>query len=458
MLQNILETKLREKSGRIVIALLGLQWGDEGKGKVSDSITQYFKKDQYIVVGPNGGGNAGHNVVVEKSAQTGQKIKLAFHELPGGAVSADSIFLSQARIINFLNLIKEIKEIETHQPSDVRKIFIASRAIVNIDGIYNKIETVTEEAKGAQKVGSTKQGIGPAYAGEALRTAITAGQMFTLSDEELSSEVQEQCTTFPYLNKEEILSKMFETKKIVQEMIVSGKLAIVPDDFLTSDFAKEKHILVEGSQSVGLGKFGGAYPNNTSSDCSLHGLLSACLLPGADFTCGVTKAIVSKVGGGRFANQLENNGVPIEFVEEYRKVAGEFGATTGRPRQLGFFDLVQLKHSLKTGNRPDVLWINMGDMLKLFADRGIENKVVVGYKVARYDSALGKRVRVELTDSIPLQEDQVEEVVLETVPAVNDIQKDLGAWLVVIRKKINFTGPVVMGVGPGGDENIFFDK
>ncbi len=458
MLNSMIQTLQKERRGRMVITLLGLQWGDEGKGKVSDSITQYFNKDEYIVVGPNGGGNAGHNVVIEKSASTGGKIKLAFHELPGGAVGAEHIFLSQARIINFLNLIKEVQQIELHQPSERRKIYIASRAIVNIDGVYNRIETVTEEAKGAQKVGSTKQGIGPAYAGEALRTAITAGQMFTLSDTVLESKIQEQCSTFPYLNKAEILATMFQTKKTVEDMIKAGKIEIVSDDFLTTDVVKDKHVLVEGSQSVGLGKFGGAYPNNTSSDCSLHGLLSACLLPRADLVCGVAKAIVSKVGGGRFANRLDDNGVPADLVEEYRQIAGEFGATTGRPRQVGFFDAVQMKHSFKTGNQPDVLWINMGDLLKFFADKGVDNKIVVGYKVDRYSAGQGKRTSVVLTDSIPLQEDEVKEIMFETLPAVKDIEKDLPVWLSVIRQKIDYKGPVVVGVGPGANDNILFEK
>lgn len=444
--------------GRKVVVILGLQWGDEGKGKVSDLVTKHFSKDEYVVVGANGGGNAGHNVVVEKSALTGEKLKLAFHELPGGVARSEHVFLAQGRVINLENLIKEITEIESHQPSSSRKVYVSSRAIVNVSGIFDKIETIIEEAKGEKKVGTTRQGIGPAYAGEALRTAITMGQLFTRSETDLESLVEQQYETFPYLIKEEILPKLLETKRKALELIRQGKIEVVADDFLTSEFARDKHVVVEGAQAVGLGKFGGSYPHNTSSDCSVHGLLSSALLPGAGLVVGVTKAIVSKVGGGRFASKLEDHGVPVEFVDEYRQTAGEFGATTGRPRQVGFFDAVQMKHSFKTGNRPDVLWINMGDMLKLFAERGVANKVVVGYRVSRFSPSEGKRVLISLTDSIPLPEDEIEEVLLEDLPSVKDLEKDLSVWLAEIRKRIEFTGPVVVGVGPGSEENVFFEN
>lgn len=457
MLNKILASKLGSRE-RKVIVLIGSQWGDEGKGKVSDSITQYLKKDEYIVVGPNGGGNAGHNVVIAKSVSTGEKIKLAFHELPGGAVAAEHIFLAQGRIVNFKNLVKEIEQIELHQPNSNRKVFVASRSIVNIDGVYNMIEQVSEDARGAHKVGSTKQGIGPAYAGEALRSAITTGQLLTLSAEDLKTKIEGLCAIFPYLQADDVHKNVLEIKELVKQIIEKGKLVLVSDDFLTSDLerAKDKHILIEGSQSVGLGKFGGAYPNNTSSDCSVHGLLSSCLLPKADFVCAVSKAVVSKVGGGRFANKLEDNGIPLDFVDEYRNTAGEYGATTGRPRQVGFFDAVQILHSFKTGNRPDLLWINMGDMLKLFSDRGQKNKIVVGYKVNRFDPISGSRVLVELKDSIPLQEDEIQEIVFEDLPDVKDLDTDLAVWLEVVREKIDFKGPVVVGVGPGSDENVLF--
>lgn len=440
-----------------VVVLLGLQWGDEGKGKVSDSITKNLDKQSYIVVGPNGGGNAGHTVVVDKSESTGQRIKLAFHELPGGAVEAEHIFLSQGRIVNLQNLIKESEEIEFHKPNSKRKIYIASRAIVNIIGAYNKVENVIEDAKGANKVGSTLQGIGPAYAGESLRTAITVGQLFSLTKTDIENKIDELCKVFTYLDREEISEKLWSTKEAIYTLMLVGKIMVVPDDFLTTDKAKGKHILIEGAQSVGLGKFGGSYPNNTSSDCSLHGILSACLLPKADICIGVTKAIVSKVGGGRFNTKLETSGVPEDFVSEYREMAGEYGATTKRPRQLGFFDAVQLRHVCKTGNKPDVLWINMGDMLKLFADKNIPNKIATSYKVSRPNLQVGGHIDLVLTDSVPMQEDSIIEIGYENLPAVYDIEKDLADWLQAIRTQIDFHGPVVIGIGPGAEENMFFD-
>ncbi len=444
-------------SGPQVVVLLGLQWGDEGKGKVSDSITKHLAKESYVVVGANGGGNAGHTVVIDKSDATGGKVKLAFHELPGGAVEAECIFLSQGRVINLQNLIKESEEIELHKPNTKRCIYVASRAIVNIDGVYNKVEDIIEESKGVNKVGSTKQGIGPAYAGEALRTALTMGQLFSLSNDQIDQKVSELCTVFPYLKKEEILQGLSSAKANIQALLQSGKIQIVSDDFLTTDVVKGKHILIEGAQSVGLGKFGGSYPNNTSSDCSLHGILSACLLPKADLCIGVAKAIVSKVGGGRFNTKLEDSGVPVDFVNEYREMACEYGATTKRPRQLGFFDAVQMRYVVKTGNGTQRLWINMGDMLKLFADRGVENKIAVAYKVNRFDSKTGERTVVVLQDSIPLQEDEIVEIVYEPLPAVHDLEKDLPVWLSAVREKIDFAGPVVVGVGPGAEENVWFE-
>ncbi|MDI9355243.1 MAG: adenylosuccinate synthetase [Cyanobium sp. MAG06] len=348
---SIKDTKL---NGRIV-SILGLQYGDEGKGKVSDSIIKNINREDYIIVAPNGGGNAGHTIVVFDNIKN-EKVKLALHELPGGAFNAKYTFLSQARIIKIENLIKEITEIESYNKMD-RKFFIANRAILNISGIYNIIEAVAEDSKATDnlKVGTTKQGIGPSYSAEALRLAITISQLINLNEDQLYEKIKEIKAVFTYINQEEVFEKIKEIKSLIIPFLKSGQVELVSDDFLTQEFANEKYLIIEGSQSVSLGKFGGQYPYNTSSDCSLNGILSASLLPKTDIFIGVLKAVISKVGGGRFANELSINGVSEDFVNNYREKAGEYGATTKRPRQLGFFDIVQLKHTFKTNGIPDLL-------------------------------------------------------------------------------------------------------
>lgn len=424
-----------------LVSVVGLSYGDEWKGKVGASLYDWYTIAAWV----NGGGNAGHNVMLNW-------IKVHFHELPWASIHAKIIYLWQWKVINITNIEKERQQLAAARLSPT--IIIAWWTHVVIPAVHKALEQIIEDSKnGHNIIWSTFTWMGPTYGLKSLRINVTVGQL--LYDDGIINQTAETVVTlFPQLNKNNIIAEYTQARTILVEWMRQWQYTLdiansfVPDVLQT----KQEHIIAESSQSVMLSLSGGQYPFVTSSECGFNAIPVHLNTNDAGYRIGVTKAIASKVWWWRFPTKRDTNGVPSEIIDAYRNEAGEYGATTWRPRQIGYLDAVQLRHAFHTWNRPDLLWINMGDKLPFLYTNNLDNKVAVAYKTANIDNPLKSMIRDNIVPPpyLPLQE-----VIYKTLPDVKS-EKDYPNYVDAMRDVLSFEGPIVLGVGPGCDENILF--
>lgn len=353
--------------------LLGAQWGDEGKGKVVDKLSESAS----WVIRFQGGNNAGHSLWVNGK-------KTVLHLIPSGILHPHTqCLIGEGVVLDVSVLAQEIKKM---QDSGVFKepkgrVHVAERAHLILP-IHRALDISREKAAQGTKghIGTTGRGIGPAYETKAHRCGIRALDLFY--EETLSSKLDRLHSAYEkILGADEIQKLKQETK----ELIPSWKKLLEPlllDSTSTLkrlDEAGEK-LLFEGAQGVMLDLDHGTYPYVTSSFTT-----SPFAGIGAGYpkilktskTLGIAKAYVTRVGSGPFATEMLGQHVQgeVEVGEEIRKIGQEFGATTGRPRRVGWQDLVALKYAVEVAGIEE-LGIMKGDVLA-----GMKSwKVCVGYK------------------------------------------------------------------------------
>lgn len=335
--------KPQDPKGNAVI-VVGGKWGDEGKGK----ITSRFSKDADLVIRGTGGANAGHTIVF------GGK-KIALHLVPGGIVYPQTTCLiGQGVVIDIQVLLKEIEALEEMGVPNVReRLRITGRAHIvfpyhkELDGLY---ETFKEEP-----VGTTKRGIGPAYIDQGARSGIRVYELLQPVDV-LERLIREATTPHNQLFEANGMDEVrADAKALAEEYHKYGKmlepmLERDPDGLTSKAYREGKKVVVEGAQAYRLDLFNGDYPDVTSSNCVTTGTLLGAHLSHkmVDKVIVVLKAHDSRVGNGPFPTEQEahiENDQVLPYLIPYtgdiiREDAHEFGATTGRPRRVGFFDAV----------------------------------------------------------------------------------------------------------------------
>ncbi|MCW6036282.1 adenylosuccinate synthase [Spirulina subsalsa FACHB-351] len=345
------------------VIVIGAQWGDEGKGKITDLLS----RSADVVVRYQGGANAGHTVVVQ-----GQTFKL--HLIPSGILYPKTqCIIGSGTVIDPKVLIQEIDQLAELGVS-TEKLYISQTAHVTMP-YHRLIDEAVENQRGEHKIGTTKRGIGPTYADKSERVGI---RMMTLvNPDELRSQV-----TWAVQYKNAILEKLYDLPPLDPQAVVEEYLAYgerlrphVVDSSLKIDEAvrNRQNILFEGAQGTLLDLDHGTYPYVTSSNPIAGG---ACVGAGVgptiiDRVIGVAKAYTTRVGEGPF---------PTELKEEVGKILGdrgaEFGTTTGRPRRCGWFDAVIGRYAVRI-NGLDCLAITKLDVLD-----GLEEiKVCVAYEI-----------------------------------------------------------------------------
>ncbi|KUK13834.1 MAG: adenylosuccinate synthase [Synergistetes bacterium] len=346
-----------------VTAIVGMQWGDEGKGKVVD----FLVKDADVVLRYQGGSNAGHTVVLNGK-------KYIFHLLPSGMLYADKVCIIGDGVVVDLPLLVEEYSALKKEVKDVGDLKISELAHLVMP--YHKlIDELEEGRRGSQKIGTTKRGIGPAYADKAERTGIRIGDILrpALFEEKLRRVLD---------RKNEIIAKIYGGTplnfKEIRDLYL-GYTDFLKDKvcntvyLLRSLIDEGKSILLEGAQGTLLDITYGTYPYVTSSHPISGG---ACIGAGIspkdiDEVIGVLKAYTTRVGMGPFPTEMED---PLGSL--IREKGGEFGATTGRPRRCGWLDGVMMRYSVKI-NGIDRIALTKLDVLS-----GLEKvKVCVAYKV-----------------------------------------------------------------------------
>lgn len=345
------------------LVVVGTQWGDEGKGKVTDLIGQQMS----WVVKFNGGNNAGHTIVV------GDK-KYGLHLIPAGILAPQiKPVIGNGVVVDLQVLFDEIEMLES-AGVDCTRLRISSNA--HIIPSYNKImDGLSERSLGERKIGTTGRGIGPTYADKMNRIGLRVQDLFDAS-------ILRQKVRSSLENKNFQITEQFGMKEIDPEIIVGELLSyakrvepLVFDCSLALNEALDRgeYVLFEGGQATMLDIDHGTYPFVTSSNCTAAG---ACTGSGIGPTrinrvIGISKAYATRVGEGPFPTELFG-----EDGERLRQLGGEYGVTTGRPRRTGWFDAVVARYATRINGLTD-LAVTKLDVLSDYT----EIPVCVAYEV-----------------------------------------------------------------------------
>ena len=317
------------------VVVLGAQWGDEGKGKIVDLLTEEIG----AVVRFQGGHNAGHTLVI------GGK-KTVLHLIPSGILRADALCLiGNGVVLSPAALMQEIGELEA-QGVDVRPRLKISPATPLIMPYHIALDKAREIASGAKAIGTTGRGIGPAYEDKVARRSIRVADL--MYPHELPAKLKEAVDYYNFVLTQWLKAEPVDYQTVLDEALTWGEyIRPMVDDVATilHDVRKDGgNILFEGAQGALLDIDHGTYPYVTSSNTTIGGALAGTGVGAQDidYVLGICKAYATRVGGGPFPTELND-----DMGERLRKVGNEYGASTGRPRRCGWIDLVALKRAVQ---------------------------------------------------------------------------------------------------------------
>lgn len=318
-----------------VVIVVGAQWGDEGKGKIVDLLSE--KAD--IVARYQGGHNAGHTIVIKNK-------KYILHLVPSGILHRNTIsIIGNGVVVDPAALIQEIDELKKRGIKVSDNLLLSKNAHL-IMPYHIALDKANEASRGRRCIGTTGKGIGPAYVDKMARTGIRVEDL--LFSETLMEKLRTNLRQINFLMKNLYKSSGFNARKIFNEYMEYGrrlKKNIADTDIIINNAISEgKNILLEGAQGALLDIDHGTYPYTTSSNSIAGG---ACTGLGIGPTrisgvLGVVKAYTTRVGEGPFPTEIVDS-----IGEELRARGGEFGATTGRPRRCGWLDIVILRHAAR---------------------------------------------------------------------------------------------------------------
>ncbi|MFU8786376.1 MAG: adenylosuccinate synthase [Candidatus Izemoplasmataceae bacterium] len=332
------------------ITVVGTQWGDEGKGKVTD----YLAQKAEVVVRYQGGNNAGHTIKFDG-------LKFALHLIPSGVFKKEVInILGNGMVIDPIAFLEEINMLENAKIA-TKNIFISERAHVILP-FHKAIDQLFESLKdSSKKVGTTAKGIGPAYMDKTSRLGIRMGDFVNLNRfESYLSEYIPYINTFLKAFNKEPFDK-YEVLSMYKDVLGKVKPYVKNTSKLLDDLILEdKKVLFEGAQGTMLCLDHGTYPFVTSSSPTAASVaLNTGISPqNIQTVVGVTKAYTTRVGGGYFSTEFED-----DLAKRIRIQGNEFGTTTGRPRRIGWLDTVVLRHA-KRVNGLTHLSVMLLDVLK----------------------------------------------------------------------------------------------
>jgi adenylosuccinate synthase len=361
------------------LCVVGLQWGDEGKGKVVDILAEQSD----MVVRYNGGANAGHTVVVGDS-------RFALHLLPSGAVRPGTVcVIANGVVVDPAVLIGEMEALAAKGISLAGRLFISESAHVVLE--YHKLEDkLREQSVGSEKIGTTGRGIGPCYADKVGRGyGIRMGDLRDLKD--LGHKLQR---IVEYKNK--LLHGLYEAEPIDFRQVFdkcgfyAEKLVPCIADtarLLHQAIAGKKRILFEGAQGALLDLDHGTFPFVTSSNSTALGMPVGCGVPArlVDKFLGVVKAYTTRVGEGPFPTQLDD--ATGDYIREKGR---EYGTTTGRPRRCGWFDAVAVSYSVTIGGIDELAMMHLDTLGGLSELKVCKAYRIDGQQTAFFPSDIAK--------------------------------------------------------------------
>jgi len=346
----------------MVDVLLGLQWGDEGKGKIVD----YLAPQYDVIARFQGGPNAGHTLYVNDK-------KVVLHQIPSGIFHENTVnLIGNGVVLDPVTLQKECAKVGEFGIDYFKNLYISQRTHLILP-THRALDKASEQSKGSEKIGSTLKGIGPAYMDKTGRNGLRVGDLldknFTTQYIRLRLKHQRLLDSMNF--HEDITEweeEFFEAIELLRKFkIVNGEY------FINEKISKGNKVLAEGAQGSMLDVDFGTFPFVTSSNTISAGVCTGLGIPPQKIkeVFGITKAYCTRVGSGPFPTELFD-----ETGEKLREVGSEFGATTGRPRRCGWIDLVALKFACMV-NGVTQLIMTKADVLDAFE----ELKICTGYEI-----------------------------------------------------------------------------
>jgi len=420
--------------------LLGLQWGDEGKGKIVDYVT----KDYDIIARFQGGPNAGHTLEFNG-------IKHVLHTIPSGIFHKNAVNLvGNGVVIDPVIFEKELKALEQYDINLTNRLLISRKAHLILP-THRLLDAASETAKGKAKIGSTLKGIGPTYMDKTGRNGIRIGDLESRDWETKYRELVNKHLSLINFYDVDIKYDMQELEaEFFQSIKAIKKLPFIDsEDYLSKAIKNDKSILAEGAQGSLLDIDFGTYPFVTSSNTTAAGACTGLgIAPNKiNEVFGIFKAYTTRVGSGPFPTELHD-----QYGEKMAKVGNEFGATTGRPRRCGWLDLVALKYAIEINGVTQLM------MMKADVLSGFDH-----LKIATHYEYRGEKI-----DHLPysLDPDDVKPIYkqmnawhedLTHATSVDKIPKALQEYIEFIEREVGV--PIcIVSVGPDRKQTILREQ
>ncbi|MCX7862962.1 MAG: adenylosuccinate synthase [Bacteroidales bacterium] len=420
-----------------VDVLIGLQWGDEGKGKIVDCLSSKY----HIIARYQGGPNAGHTLTFNNS-------KYILHTIPSGIFQPNcKNYIGNGVVIDPIVFHNEIMSLQKVCPWIYDNLIISKHAHLILP-THRLLDAAYEQAKGKDKIGSTLKGIGPCYTDKISRQGIRVGDLFQPN---FKTKYQE------LVQRHIALLKILEYPTSISDLEIEwfsaceifNKFNLAESNFyIQNAINNHQQILAEGAQGSLLDIDFGSYPYVTSSNTIAAGACTGLGVAPRQIgdVIGIFKAYTTRVGSGPFPTEQDN-----ETGEKLRKIGHEYGSTTGRPRRCGWLDLVALKFAIQI-NGVNRLIITKSDVLSTFD----EIKVAVAYEI-----------NDELITHIPYNLETIRNIEYKTfkgwkkdiskAKTKNDLPKELFTFLSFIEEYTN-TSIELVSVGPDRNANVWLNN
>ncbi len=421
-----------------VDVLLGLQWGDEGKGKIVDVLTPKYD----VISRFQGGPNAGHTLEFNE-------IKHVLHTIPSGIFRENKVnVIGNGVVIDPVVFKKEIESLSKIGVDLTKNLFISKKAHMILP-THRILDAASEQKKGKTKIGSTLKGIGPTYKDKIGRDGLRVGDLLHNFDEKYTQRVENHkvlLTEFFKFDYHEMLEECEKDWFAGVELLKSFN--IVDSEHLINDALKEgKSVLAEGAQGTLLDIDFGSYPFVTSSNTICAGACTGLgIAPKAiGQVFGIFKAYCTRVGMGPFPTELKD-----KTGDKLRDAGHEYGSTTGRPRRCGWLDLVALKYSVMLNGVTELIMMK-ADVLDDFDTI----KVCVGYEI---DGEVVEHFPFELNDDVKPVYVELPgwKTDLTKIKNQNEFPEELNNYINFIEDEMDI--PVsIASVGPNREQTIFLE-
>ena len=415
--------------------LLGLQWGDEGKGKIVD----FISNDYDLIARFQGGPNAGHTILIDQK-------KYVLHTIPSGIFNKNvQNLIGNGVVIDPITLCKELELLDNNGVDYINNLMISRKAHLIIP-THKHLDAASELSKGKRKIGSTLRGITPTYMDKTGRNGLRIGDIELNSfEKKLNDLIKKHKSILNFYNYDKDIQ--LEIDEWIESIEKIKKIKFVNSSYFLNDFmSKGKKILAEGAQGTLLDIDFGTYPFVTSSNTISAGACNGLGLPPNKINevIGVFKAYCTRVGNGPFPTELKGKSGEIMAQK-----GNEFGSTTGRARRCGWIDLPALKYAINI-NGVTKLSMMKSDVLSGFD----KIKVCTAYKLnGKTTSELP--YDMNSTEITPLYESfDCWKEDISNIKSVNEISKEFKNYIEFLEKEL-CTPISIISVGPDRSQTIF---